>query len=350
MSDSVLPFHTIRPADFIILLVDDTPSNLDVIREYLEGLGFELMVATDGLSCIEKVHNLRPDLILLDIQMPGINGFETCKRLKADPDIQDIPVIFLTALADTTEKVNGFYCGAIDYITKPIQYEELLARITTHLHITALTKEIQAANEDLEHRVAERTRALKQANHDIIAGLAQALQLRDHETAGHCARVCDWTVRFCRELGFNEEALEIISQGAFLHDIGKIGVPDHVLLKPGPLNAVETALMHQHPSHAYTILSAIPSLQASIDIPWMHHEKFDGNGYPRGLIGEAIPLAVRIFTIVDVWDALVSDRPYRPPMATTEIKTYLYAERGKSFDPVLFDRFIPTIEAAGFKT
>ncbi len=333
---------------FTLLLVDDQASNLEVLSSYLGNLGFDLMVATDGLACLERATAFLPDLILLDIQMPGIDGFETCRRLKFNPLTRDIPVLFLSAISDTPEKVEGFRAGAVDYITKPIQYEELLARISTQLHIMELTRSLKQANEDLEKRVALRTTELNRSNRDIIFALAKALQLRDHESSDHCERVSYWTVRFCRELGFSQDRLVNIARGALLHDIGKIGIPDAILLKTGKLNPEEWLVMQTHPAQARQIIASIPSLVPAIDIPWNHHENWDGDGYPRGLKSLEIPEFVRIFTIVDFWDASSTDRTYRPAMTPPQTQQCLYEARRAKLDPTLLDRYLPVLESVNF--
>ncbi len=345
---------------YTILIVDDNFTNLGMIADYLKDYGFRVVVSQDGDSGFDRAKFVRPDLILLDVMMPGTDGFETCRRLKDSPETKDIPVIFMTALTNVMDKVKGFEVGGVDYVTKPIQHEEVLARVTTHLNIRDLTQRLQEQNErlqkmtvkledanveivrfnqELENKVRARTLELQEAYDITIAGWARALELRDQETEGHSQRVAEMTVHLAQIMGFSQEELEHIRRGALLHDIGKMGIPDTILLKVGPLTDEEQAVMQKHPHYAYELLKNIAFLHPALDIPRYHHERWDGSGYCEGLKGEQIPLAARIFAVVDVWDALTSDRPYRQAWPKEKVRIYIVEQSGKHFDPAVVEHF-----------
>lgn len=330
---------------YCVLVCDDNPANLQVMADLLKPFGFKLKFASDGPSCIERAASQKADLILLDVQMPGMDGFETCKILKSRPDTSAIPVIFLTAFNETEHKVKGFEAGGVDYIPKPINRDELMARIRTHLRLLQLQRSLEQVNQDLEAKVRERTRQLHEAYHQGIESLARAVELRDQSTGGHSERVAELSVRMARALGFKDEAVENIRHGALLHDFGKIGISDSVLLKKGPLDAFERHEMQNHPQIGYDILKELAYLGAALDIPWCHHEKWDGSGYPRGLKGEAIPLSARLFAVVDVWDALSTDRPYRKALARQECLDTIRSLSGSHFDPELVRIFLELVDS-----
>ncbi|MCX6068861.1 MAG: response regulator [Chloroflexi bacterium] len=317
-----------------ILVIDDEV----VIRDTLEMLlsnEYRLYFAENGVDGFLLALQMQPDIMLLDVMMPRMDGFEVCQRVRATPILADMPIIMITALDDRESRLKGLRAGADDFISKPFDSLELLARVQT---ITRLNR--------YRHLVEQRNQ-LEQAHRDLLSsytktieGWVHALDLRDKETEGHSQRVTQMTVEFARSLGVSQEKLEDIRIGALLHDVGKLGVPDAILLKPGKLTPEEWEVMHKHPEHAYKWLASIDFLLPALDIPYCHHEKWDGSGYPRGLSGEDIPLAARLFTIVDVWDACRSNRLYRAAMPESEVLEYLRAESGKHFDPSLVDTFI----------
>ena len=319
-----------------ILIVDDVPDNVRILFRILKDMNCEVFLAKDDGQAEVIIREKLPDLILLDILMPGVDGFELCHRLKAREQTQDIPIIFVTALTDVESKLKGFNLGAVDYVTKPIQYEELVARVTTHLKLRELTK-------SLEQKVYERTSELAQAYETTIAGWARALELRDNVTEGHSQRVMQMSVQLARRMGVAQEELVHIQRGALLHDVGKMGVPDRILRKPGPLTDEERVVMEKHPQYAYNMLKEIVFLQPALVIPRYHHEWWDGSGYNEGLQGEAIPLAARIFAVVDVWDALMMDRPYRPAWQREEALAYIKSQSETQFDPTVVAAFIELI-------
>ncbi len=510
-----------------ILVVDDSPSNLHLLVKMLVAQGYRVRVATDGQQAIASAEANPPDLLLLDVMMPGLDGYEVCRRLKAQAETRDIPILFLSALTQPGHKVEGFASGGVDYITKPFQTNEVLARVATHLALQRAsralqdkTSQLERANAELAREIAERTRAedalrqtqaelvvrvqertaelsasnaalraeiaernraelalkenearyrtlfenardaiiilhgeyliecnsrtlemlnctreqivgqtlsrfspllqpdggdlieqarkkiaealagepqqfewqyrlstgtllsaevslnrielsgqlflqaiihditerkkaeqqIQQLNAELLAaydatleGWAHALDLRDKETEGHSQRVVEMTIGLARALGLGEPQLTHLRRGALLHDIGKMGLPDHILFKPDKLDAEEKRLMNLHPVMAYDMLSRVDYLKPALDIPYCHHEKWDGTGYPRGLKGEEIPLAARIFAIVDVWDALRSDRIYRRGWTAEQTREYILSEAGKYFDPQLVPVFLSLV-------
>lgn len=327
-------------APSIVLIVDDNPMGRETLEDLLYGQGYTLAFAADGPEALQQAAALKPDVILLDVMMPGMDGFEVCRHLRADPHLAEVPVVMVTALDDSESRLRGLDAGADDFISKPFKRAELRARIKT---ITRLNRYRSL----LEERAAlQRAHAELIASYDAtIEGWVHALDLRDKETEGHSLRVTEMTVRMARAAGIIEPELTAIRRGALLHDIGKLGIPDAILLKPGPLTAEEWVIMHQHPQYAYDMLAPIAYLQPSLAIPYSHHEKWDGTGYPCGLAGSAIPLAARLFAVVDVWDALRSDRPYRRGWSEAEVLDYLRSQAGTHFDPWAVELFFQVLEA-----
>jgi putative two-component system response regulator len=322
-----------------ILIVDDESSGRDTLESILEPEGYILVMAENGFQAIEKAIAIQPDIILLDVMMPGMNGFEVCRRIRSEKQLAEIPILFLTALDDRQSLLSGLDAGADEFISKPFDRFELRARL---LGITRLNRfqKLSEERSNLEQAHAK----LKAAYDATIEGWSRAMDLRDRETDGHAQRVTQITLKLAEAAGINQETLVHIRRGALLHDMGKLGVPDAILLKPGKLNEQEWKLMRRHPQLAYDMLHPIEYLRPALDIPFCHHEKWDGSGYPRGLKGEQIPLAARIFAIVDVWDALTSDRPYRPAWKKEVVLSYLQEQTGKHFDPEIVELFFKLIE------
>jgi putative two-component system response regulator len=318
----------------IILIVDDEPAGRHTLESILEGQDYELVMAENGIQAIEKAKQVLPDVILLDVMMPGMDGFEVCKRLRTDPLLAEVPIIFLTALDDRKSLLNGLEAGADDYLTKPYDRFELRARL---LGITRLNRYRKLLDERANIETAHEQ--LLSAYDATIEGWSRAMDLRDKETEGHTLRVTDLAVKLARNMGINEGELLFIRRGALLHDIGKLGVPDAILHKAASLNDEEWKIMRQHPQLAHDMLYPIEYLRPALDIPYCHHEKWDGTGYPRQLKGEKIPLSARIFAIVDVWDALTSDRPYRPAWDKKKTMDFINEQSGKHFDPKVVEGF-----------
>ena len=323
----------------LVLIVDDEYIGRETLQSVLEGEGYELEMAENGLQAIEKAKQLLPDVILLDVMMPGMTGFEVCQRIRSDPQIAEIPIIILTALDDRESLLNALKAGADDFISKPFDRYELRARL---LGITRLNRYQKLIQERAKLR--EANAQLLNAYEATIEGLSHALDLRDRETEGHSYRVTELTVKLAQALNMSEEEIMHIRRGALLHDMGKIGIPDSILHKPAKLTEEEWVMMRRHPQFAYEMLSTIEYLRPSLDIPYSHHEKWDGTGYPRGLKGEEIPMVARLFAVADVWDALTSDRPYRPAWTEEQALAYIREQSGKHFDPQVVDLFFEVIE------
>jgi putative two-component system response regulator len=323
----------------MVLIVDDEYIGRETLQSVLEGEGYELEMAENGLQAIEKAKQLLPDVILLDIMMPGMTGFEVCQRIRSDPQIAEIPIIILTALDDRESLLNALKAGADDFISKPFDRYELRARL---LGITRLNRYQKLIQERAKLR--EANAQLLNAYEATIEGLSHALDLRDRETEGHSRRVTELTLKLAHAQEMSDEQIMHLRRGALLHDMGKIGVPDSILHKPATLTQDEWAIMRKHPQFGYEMLSSIEYLHPALDIPYAHHEKWDGTGYPRGLKGEEIPLSARLFAIADVWDALTSDRPYRSAWSEEEALAYIKEQSGKHFDPQVVELFFKTIK------
>jgi putative two-component system response regulator len=318
-----------------VLIVDDEYSGRQTLESILEGEGYTIEMAENGREALEKAKILLPDVILLDVMMPGMTGFEVCQHVRNDPLLAEIPIIILTALDDRESMLTALKAGADDFISKPYDRFELRARL---LGITRLNRYSKLIQE--RAKLQEANTQLLAAYQATIEGWTHALDLRDRETEGHSRRVADQTVKLAKAFGMSEIELLHIHRGALLHDMGKIGVPDSILHKPGPLTDEEWVIMRKHPQFVYDMLNQVDYLQPALDIPYCHHEKWDGTGYPRGLKKEEIPVAARIFAIVDVWDALTSNRPYRAAWSTENALAYIREQSGKHFDPKIVDLFL----------
>jgi putative two-component system response regulator len=317
-----------------ILIIDDEPIAREALDGLLSGEPYHLHFAENGFEGLAKAVSLQPDVILLDVMMPKIDGFEVCRQIRATSDINTIPILLITALDDRFSRLSGLRAGADDFITKPFDSLELLARLQG---VTRLNR---------FRRIAEQRCELERLNAELlfaydktIEGWSQALDLRDKETEGHTQRVTDMTITLAQQLGVDAEMLKHIRRGALLHDVGKLGIPDSILLKPGPLTPEEWNIMRTHPVLAYQWLSKIEFLHPALDIPYCHHEKWDGSGYPCHLRGEEIPLAARIFAVVDVWDAITSNRPYHHAMSQDAAMQFILAGSGKHFDSEIVNLF-----------
>ena len=323
----------------LVLIVDDEYIGRETLQSVLEGEGYELEMAENGFQAIEKAKQLLPDVILLDVMMPGMTGFEVCQRIRSDPQIAEIPIIILTALDDRESLLNALKAGADDFISKPFDRYELRARL---LGITRLNRYQKLLQERAKLR--EANAQLLNAYEATIEGLSHALDLRDRETEGHSRRVTEVTIKLAQVLNISEEEIIQIRRGSLLHDIGKIGIPDSILHKPDSLTTEEWTIMRKHPQFAYDMLSPIEYLRPALTIPYSHHEKWDGTGYPRGLKGEEIPMSARLFAIADVWDAVTSDRPYRAAWTEEQAMAYIREQSGKHFDPQVVDLFFKVVE------
>ena len=335
------------------ILVADDEADLEVLirqkfRQKIREQKYEFLFAANGKEAMSKLEqNPGVDIVLSDINMPEMKGYEVCEQLKSHPDLAAAPVIFLSALNATEDKVKAFQTGGADYINKPFQLEEVQARIQTHLKLGALQQTLRQQNDQLEEIVSQRTRQLEVAVERIrsmydqtLRALGGALDLRDNETAGHSQRVTRYSLEIAQAMACSEEELGEIALGASLHDIGKIGIPDAILLKPGKLSAEETEIMRRHVSISYELVSQHLFLSHAAQIVLTHHESYDGSGYPQGLIGKEIPLGARIFAVADTMDAMTSDRPYRAALPYQIAREEIARCSGSQFDPDVVQVFL----------
>ncbi len=318
-----------------ILVADDEPVVRELITNYLARDGHSLHVATNGMECLRLAREILPDLILLDVMMPSMDGLETCRRLRADPILGDVPVLIISTLDDRNSRLAGIAAGADDFLTKPIDSLELRVRVQSITRLNRYRK-LHESRRELETAYD----ALQRAYDTTIIGWSRALDLRDQETEGHSQRVTEITVRMAQAMGMSANDIVHVRRGALLHDVGKLGIPDAILHKPGPLTPEEWVIMRRHPQYAYEWLAPIEYLRPALDIPFCHHEKWEGSGYPRGLVGTAIPLAARIFAFADVWDALRSNRPYRAGWPIQRVRDYIIELTGSHFDPDITPIFL----------
>jgi putative two-component system response regulator len=320
-----------------ILAVDDTPSSLKLLTDTLKAEGYQVRSAISGELALHAATTSPPELVLLDINMPGMNGYEVCQRLKAQPETSDTPIIFVSALWETVEKVKGFELGGVDYITKPYQREELLARVRTHLELYRL-------HHNLQQLVEERTNALRASEKkvrasllDSIAAIAAAVEMRDPYTAGHQRRVALLAAAIARELQLPEDQIEGLYLAGVVHDVGKIMIPAEILYKPGKLSKLELSLIQGHVRSGHDVLKAI-------DFPWpiaatvfQHHERLDGSGYPQGLKSDEILLEAQILAVADVIEAMMADRPYRAGLGVEAALNEITSKRGTAYNSEVVD-------------
>lgn len=330
-----------------ILVVDDTPANLTLLANMLKAKGYRIRPVPSGKLALKMVEKNPPDLILLDINMPEMNGYEVCEQLKSDKRFRDIPIIFISALSETLDKVKAFSCGGVDYITKPFQFEEVEARVETHL-------KLHRYQTYLEELVKEKVEEIADSQMSTIFALSKLVESRDFETGKHLDRVQIFCRIISEKLGgdspyktnIDMDFISNISNASPLHDIGKVAISDSILLKPGRLFVEEFEIMKTHTIIGAKTLEHVKSLyprnsfiNMGISIARSHHERWDGNGYPDNLAGENIPLAARIMTIADVYDALRSKRCYKASVARSECREIILKGSGTQFDPVLVNAF-----------
>ncbi len=322
-----------------ILVIDDEPSMHIMYEALLPEDLFDLYFARNGVEGFAMAIAIRPDVILLDVMMPDMDGFEVCQSIRSTDLLHEVPILMITSLDDRKSRLRGLDAGADDFITKPFDGMEMVTRLRGMARLNRY------------RLIAEQRRELEQLNDEIlvaydrtIEGWSKALDLRDKETEGHTERVTEKTILLARAHGLSEQDLVHVRRGALLHDVGKLGIPDAILLKPGKLTEEEWEVMRRHPVYAYEWLSPIAYLQPALDIPYCHHEKWDGTGYPRGLRGEEIPISARLFAIIDVWDAITSDRPYRKPLAREEALEYVLSQSCLHFDPAVVQLFMSLVD------
>ena len=322
-----------------VLVVDDTPENIDLLVEILKE-DYKVKAARNGEQGL-KIARLpsAPDLILLDIMMPDIDGFEVCKQLKEDPTTCDIPIIFVTAKITTEDEIQGFELGAVDYITKPISPPVVLARVKTHIAL-------HDQNRELGRQVREQTRTINNTRLKIIQRLGRAAEYKDDNTGMHVIRMSHYARVLGLAAGMSEAMADMLLDAAPMHDIGKIGIPDRILQKSEELNEEEWRIMQTHTDMGTEIIGKDSSelLQMARQVAATHHEFWDGSGYPLGISGEEIPMVGRIVAIADVFDALTSKRPYKEAWTVEDSVAHLQSQAGKQFDPKLIPLFIANLE------
>jgi putative two-component system response regulator len=312
---------------FKILVVDDEPTNLKVLKNVLQD-DYRLSFAKNGADALVLAERESPNLILMDVMMPDMTGFEACAALKINPSTKDIPLIFVTALNSDLDETKGFELGAVDYIQKPISPAIVKARVKTHLSLV-------------------RAESLRKTHIELIQRLGRAAEYKDNETGMHVLRMSHYSKVIAKAAGYSDEEADDLLQAAPMHDIGKIGIPDHILLKPGKLTDDEFEQMKQHTLIGAEILgdSTAPLIKLAYEVAMTHHERWDGSGYPKGLKGEDIPLSGRIIAVADVFDALTSKRPYKEAWSVEKTIEVMKADSGSHFDPHLIDLLVQELPA-----
>lgn len=324
-----------------VLIVDDIPANIKILVGALRE-NYRLIVATSGLDAIKAAIEKQPDLILLDVMMPGMDGYEVCNRLKSHPETVDIPVIFVTVMNEEKDETRGFLLGAVDYIVKPVNPVTVKARVQTHIALRMAQRELQRHRDELEEIVLERTRELRDTQIEITNRLVQAAEYHDHQTSRHITRMAHYCVILGREHGMRERELTLFFHASAMHDIGKLGISDVILHKKGTLTPDEFEEMKQHTLIGADLLYGSDNelMNMAHLIALTHHEKWDGTGFPLGLREEEIPFSGRIAALCDVFDALSSKRPYKDAWPLSEAKKVIIEQKGIHFDPYLVELFL----------
>jgi cyclic di-GMP phosphodiesterase len=304
-----------------ILVADDQVSNRELLEELLTTQGFKVTTAADGLEALDQLARVPTDLVLLDVMMPHLNGFEACERMKANPDTYLIPVILVTALSDKQDRIEGIRAGADDFLTRPVDRTELLARVRSLLKLKQRTDELERAE-------------------SVLFSLARSIEGKDPYTHGHCERLAEYSASLGAHLNLPEDQIIALRRAGVVHDIGKIAIPDAIILKPTSLSPEEWKLMRGHPVVGERICAPLKSFRPVLPIIRHHHEKFDGSGYPDGLAGKNIPIAARVLQIVDVYDALTTVRPYKAAFSITDALQTMKGEVARGWwDRDIFDHF-----------
>ena len=328
-----------------ILIVDDEPNIRQILKRWLTEFGYEAETAEDGYVALKKVHDWGPDLVISDIKMPRMDGVELIRQLKLlHPDI---PVIALSGLHDVNTVRSAMKEGAYDYLFKPFNFSEAEIAIKRALERRRLYLENLAYQKNLEKKAREQAEQIRNLYLEAVQSLAIALEEKDRYTHGHSLRVSDLSEAIGRAMGFDDEGIRILHLGGLLHDIGKIGIPESILNKPGPLTQEEFRIIQSHPTEGERILKPIIREEGILHIVRHHHEKFDGTGYPDGLKGKEIPLVARIATVADVFDAMTSERAYRGAIPQERVLEHMRSETGRHFDPNVMDAFLKVITITG---
>ncbi len=331
-----------------ILCADDEDINLLLLEGMLVPLGYEVIMARDGEEALERVQETHPDVILLDVMMPKMDGFEVARQLKDNEETRIIPIVMVTALREVEDRVKALEVGADDFLSKPVDQVELRARVRSLIKVKAYHDHMRNYQKELETEVAKRTEQLRKAfqkikelSLDTIHRLSQAAEYKDEDTGEHIQRMSNISAVVARKMGLNDKTVEAILYASPMHDVGKIGIPDRILLKPGKLEQDEWEIMKQHTVIGAKILGGAKSgfIKLAEIISLTHHEKWDGSGYPKGLKRSKIPLAGRIVSLADVFDALTSKRPYKEPFSLEKSYAIIKEGRGCHFDPDVVDAF-----------
>jgi len=310
-----------RPVTGTILVADDQASNRELLEELLTREGFKVVSVSDGSAALREVANTQIDLVLLDVMMPDLNGFEVCEKIKTNPETYLIPVVLITALSDKQDRIEGIKGGADDFLTRPVDRPELLARVRSLLRLKYRTDELERAE-------------------SVLFSLARSIEGKDPHTHGHCERLSEYSISLAEHLGLPEDQITALRRAGVVHDIGKVAVPDAILLKLGRLTEEEWKVMREHPIVGERICAPLKSFRLVLPIIRHHHEKYDGSGYPDGLRGDATPVTARVMQIVDVYDALTSERPYKKAFSTADALRIMKEEVAKGWwDPQIFAQF-----------
>lgn len=336
------------------MVVDDNPANLKLMEEILRPQGYEVTSFPRGRLALSAAADAPPDLILLDINMPEMSGYDVCEQLKMNDQLSSVPVIFLSALNALEDRLQGFRVGGVDYVSKPFQFEEVLARVETHVRLRRLQKAVESDNDRLQEMVRIQIGKVADAQMETIFAIAKLAEARDDDTGKHLERIQTFCGLLAVGMGERPKYRSVIDGGWIrnifhaspLHDIGKVAIPDRILVKPGPLTAEEFGVMKTHTTLGARTLRTVHErypenvfIAMGIDIAQSHHERWDGHGYPEGLSGEKIPLCARIVAVADFYDAVRSKRCYKAARTHVETCALMYAERGTHFDPEVLDVF-----------
>ncbi|MDX2470176.1 MAG: response regulator [SAR324 cluster bacterium] len=332
-----------------ILIVDDEPTNLKILGEILKG-EYTLSFAKSGEEALQRLNELKPDLVLLDIMMPEMDGYQVLDTIQQQPDIKGTPVIFVTAMNEDEDEIKGLGHGAVDYISKPLNPAIVQVRVKTQIKLARIQNQLEEQNKILDQKVDARTKALHNTQREIVLRLVKAAEYRDPETGNHINRMSEAVDILSRHYGLREKECELLKIASLMHDVGKVGTPDGVLLKNGKLTKEEMEVMKLHTMIGDEILegSRYDLIQIARSIAGSHHERWDGDGYPQGLAGTKIPLEARIAAVADVFDALLSVRPYKKAWSMEEASSYIIEKSGSQFDPQIveaFERALPELVA-----
>ena len=344
----------VKPSELGVLVVDDTPENLRLLVRALSEVGYRVRAAPTGQLAIQMAHAEPPDVILLDVDMPGMDGFDVCRILRADEELRRVPILFVSAIHDSRTKMEALRAGGRDYVTKPFNIDEVLARVATHANLGRMEAKLSVTATELQRRVDDQTQEISDAQLATIVALAKLSESRDDDTGmhveriGHMARALAAVAQrsLQAKLAIDDHFVEMIGPAAMLHDIGKVGIPDAILLKPGRLTPEEFERMKGHTLiGARTLEKVLQSyprnelVRMGADVTRGHHERWDGGGYPDQLRGDQIPLSARIVAIVDVYDAIRSPRPYKPAGTHEAAVEVIVKGAGTHFDPTLVEAF-----------